>query len=854
MLIRPRINALLTKAIENPVTFIKAGEGCGKSTAVRNFLMQRKETAIWISLTSQDNDPEFFWENVCKTIYTVNREAALILRDIGFPVSKSQIMGCFSAFDGSAITGEKYIIVAEDLHNVHDPRVLMTVRQLINNLPARHKCILTSRQESRLNLINLLSKGLLSMLSTEELHFTHEEIRDFFVLKHITITEEEAALMLKDTEGWVLAISLISEDMYKNKKKYNSAIMGKGIKNILEDDFFTHLPDYLKYMLTIASLFESWPMEALEKIALSFNVKLPEDEELEKDLGSLSPLVRYDPYIQGLKIQNVYLELLRSKQNILSHEEIKDACTIKANWCLDNRLWTDAAVNFGRAHDYEGLIKSIYSFPRLMSYGTASLFLDIIEELRKNKYTLKDNDSFLFLNYAVRAALLLNIGRYEDSKNVLEECISFSNTQLLRDDKKESANLLLYFTYSSLATLSILSHLYNKDILKAAEFFKKGNEYLEQIKNLRPDPKAKINIPSYINLIGKDPKTGEYEKFIDKLSECIPYTTQQNYISGSLLGMDNLCRGELAFFTGDLVLAEQQLREGIIKTRGTRQYEAEAKALFYLLRICLGNGDTEGCMEVWEQMETQLLLDDNPNRYALFDIMSGWLYAHLGETERIASWLKEEYEDSGLNLTLCNFEFMVKAKYLYGIKHYKKALLFLQSESIEKSLGLFHLGILELKLLEASSFLKLGMEDKALKTLKEAYVTGNTNYSFEMPFIELGEDMRDLCRITINKDKALIPVKWLENIRNKSSVYTKKLSRVIDHYREKEGKAHRPVLLNVETEILDKMSKGYTREQIAQELSLSINTVKNTIKTIYTKLGALNQADAVRIALKGNLI
>jgi LuxR family maltose regulon positive regulatory protein len=47
--------------------------------------------------------------------------------------------------------------------------------------------------------------------------------------------------------------------------------------------------------------------------------------------------------------------------------------------------------------------------------------------------------------------------------------------------------------------------------------------------------------------------------------------------------------------------------------------------------------------------------------------------------------------------------------------------------------------------------------------------------------------------------------------------------------------------------MLQYLSQGMTREEIADFLSLSVNTVKSAIQNIYSKLGAVNKADAVRI-------
>jgi LuxR family maltose regulon positive regulatory protein len=49
-------------------------------------------------------------------------------------------------------------------------------------------------------------------------------------------------------------------------------------------------------------------------------------------------------------------------------------------------------------------------------------------------------------------------------------------------------------------------------------------------------------------------------------------------------------------------------------------------------------------------------------------------------------------------------------------------------------------------------------------------------------------------------------------------------------------------------EILTGLSQGLTREELAENGDISINTVKSVIKNVYNKLGAVNRADAVRIA------
>ena len=57
-----------------------------------------------------------------------------------------------------------------------------------------------------------------------------------------------------------------------------------------------------------------------------------------------------------------------------------------------------------------------------------------------------------------------------------------------------------------------------------------------------------------------------------------------------------------------------------------------------------------------------------------------------------------------------------------------------------------------------------------------------------------------------------------------------------------------------EMEVLDLLAEGLANKQIALELSISEHTVKFHVSSIYTKLGATNRTEAVRIGARLGLI
>jgi LuxR family maltose regulon positive regulatory protein len=133
-----------------------------------------------------------------------------------------------------------------------------------------------------------------------------------------------------------------------------------------------------------------------------------------------------------------------------------------------------------------------------------------------------------------------------------------------------------------------------------------------------------------------------------------------------------------------------------------------------------------------------------------------------------------------------------------------------------------------------------------------------------MPFIELGEYMDSLANAILKSQgegsgdpesssgDGEIPRSWLQTIRKKASAYAKKRAFVAAQYSDQAASS--PDFSTWELEILNSLSQGRTSEAIAADMHISVNMVKSAIRSVYTKLGAANRADAIRIATEKNLL
>jgi LuxR family maltose regulon positive regulatory protein len=120
--------------------------------------------------------------------------------------------------------------------------------------------------------------------------------------------------------------------------------------------------------------------------------------------------------------------------------------------------------------------------------------------------------------------------------------------------------------------------------------------------------------------------------------------------------------------------------------------------------------------------------------------------------------------------------------------------------------------------------------------------------------------MRTLAGAVLQEGSAAIPREWLEKIQRGASAYARKLFVISEQYdpaaknRKHSGQISGVRLSPRERKLLTGLSQGLTRNELAEDNAISGNTVKSVIRNLYNKLGAINQADAVRIAASLGLL
>jgi LuxR family maltose regulon positive regulatory protein len=824
---RPRIDRLLETALQHSIVTVVAGAGYGKTQGVYAFLHKCKIRTVWLQFSERDNQVSRFWENFTQAVASLDTASADKLRETGFPETEGQFDRYVLILKEDIVRDRKYVFVYDDFYLIQEKTVLRFIERSLSIPFSNSKSILISRTKPAINIDDFMVKGLLAQIIEDDLRFSQQEIIDYYRIQHIPISPETAADIYHDTEGWAFAIYLAGVSLKNGGIGYVRSFLKFNSFKFIEYALFTSLSPQLQKYLIRLSLIDHWPLAILHELAA--------DPGIIAEMKRISSFISFDAYQNSYRIHRLFLEYLQEKQGILSTQEKQEVYTIAARWCLENNLKIDAVTYYERTGNYQAIFDICFSFPQVMSFNTAAFFMEILKRAPADIYD-RYLDAFI-----IRPKLLISLNQFAETSAFLKTMKSIGESV----PASELTIGVLYVYYVMRGFWGLLSCIYTKRY-DFARYFKRAYEsFYGSLIKYELKGSHSVCLASHTCMVG-GPDKQDMEQYITEITHAVPYISA--IMQGCAYGMDDLALAELAYLKTDLGQSAHYAREALRKAHEKNQYQIANRALFFLLRIGLaqGNGtEIQGCLQ---QLKAQLLEKAFVDRQFLYDMVTGWFYTHIKQNHYVTSWLKNDFEEKDAHTFMYGMEILVKLKYQIAEQRYTAALAFLESQKQESGIWLFLFGKISLRILEAVCLYHCKEKHAGIRALEEAYRLAAPN-ALDMPFIELGNEMRTLMNLALQDKTCAIPKEWLKKIRGSAATYAKKWFSLGKSYQALPApEAPYGTLSAQEQKILISLSQGLTREEMAKAADLSINTVKSVIKSVYTKLGALNQADAIRIA------
>jgi len=827
---RPRLNSLFMQAIKYPLVMVYAGAGYGKTSAVHDFTQQYQMDTAWIQLSERDNVGARFWENYTHTLSQINKPFAIAIKKLGFPETKDKL-NQYTALVRHHAEMKWRIIVMDDFHFIKDPAILRFVEHAFFNMPHGSSLFLISRSTPHISASSLVSRDRVFNVSEEELKFTQDELAQYFRRFNISLLPESLHEIMQDTEGWAFAINLIVRS-YRKAPGYLGYLrnaMKTNIFQLMEKEIWDAISERLQLFLIRLSLIGHLSVALIELLAEG-------DKELISELEGQSAYVRRDSYINAYLIHPLFLEFLAAKQALLSEDEKRQTYAIAGKWCNTHGFKIDSLSYYEKIGDYESIANMFIGSQSQIPFDVACYTAAIFQRTQLEVF-----DTVLFLA-SIHIRTIMSQGNWKDAIALAEYYEArYLKLHLDEEFKRLTLSSIYYCWGMSRMLMCLLDDIYDFD-----RYFKKVDECFPE----PVDPGKLINKnPSgpWICAVGSSRK-GAPEEYLAAIKRSTLYLSRC-YI-GLRSGKEELAQIELMFYKGNINAAEDYITQSLGIARKVRQFGVVHRALFYTLRIAVFQGNFQRAAQAIKDMKTNLGEAEYFNRFADYDITLCWYYCIMGLPEKAPDWLKENFMPYPFAGFIENYANLIKARYCYKTRNYSPLLVYIK-EMRQRESYLF--GRVEMLAMESCIYHKMNDRKKSCAVLKEAYETAAPN-NLLMPFIELGKDMRTLTTFALKVSARGIPKSWLKMINRKASTYAKRLAHIIARYKQASGITDGVAVSQRESEILADLTHGLSRSEIAANRSLSINTVKMVINNVYSKLGAENLADAIRIATERKII
>jgi len=268
-LMRPRLVAQLDDGLDFPLTLICTPAGFGKTTLLSTWFEQLKHRAngaavrtAWYSLDEGDNDLQVFLRYlvtaVSRAYPNTCGETLELLRAPLQP--QARLLNTAFVNDLESLPGP-LVLVLDDYHAADAEPVHELLRELCRHWPRPLHLILTSRKDPPLPIARLRAQNFVHDIRTRDLRFSADETRAYLATNLNASLSDDALTQLHErTEGWIAGLHLAALSLAASDDPEQAVEQLGGtdifIASYLVDEVLGQQPPGIRDLLLVTSLFE----------------------------------------------------------------------------------------------------------------------------------------------------------------------------------------------------------------------------------------------------------------------------------------------------------------------------------------------------------------------------------------------------------------------------------------------------------------------------------------------------------------------------------------------------------------------------------------------------------------------
>ena len=874
---RPHLIEKLNQGLEAKLTLISAPAGFGKTTLLSQFLHEKCEYPVaWLSLESEDNDLTRFLSYLAASLGTLKegiQEAVLSLLRLNQPPEPNTIMT--SLINELVDTfPAPFILVLDDYHVIRSPEIHEVFLFLIEHLPPQMHLVILSRENPPFPLARLRVRNQFTEIRADDLRFSHDESALFLnQIMGLDLTKKDVMTLETRTEGWIAGLQMAAISMQGRKdirsflqtfSRSNRFIFDYLIEEVLEEQ-----PSNIQNFLLKTS--------TLDRMCASLCNAITENNDSQRILQELDRanlfVVPLDNQHRWYRYHHLFIDLLRQQLRIRHPHRISELHHQASNWYQDNQLIGEAVHHALVVNDYEKVAKLVeksvfegIEHPEFLNLDNwlGSLPDGIMRSkpwlsiayasilVRKHQFEKAE----LHLNNADRslesqtisleqrqyiqsyaAAIRADLAKLDGD---IDQVISWANQalRLLPEKEKRLRGTVLSLLGTALQRLGKFD--------AAAQALSEGIIYSKAAGDLQS------TIEVFGDLAGFFVERGQLHEAFSTCQEAFEFV-ESSFGKG---GRNPLGAAYIYFRLSTILRHWNNLDSSLLYAKKTieinKQWGFESRLSLINLAIAHQTvGKKEDAMQAIQQAEAIAMKESS---FWIADVQSvrALLWLEQGNLNAAVKWAQE----SGLDVN-DDIQFQKQRIYLTLAQVYlaqgqqgnvgmlDKALRLLSRLQTLLETASAQAYVLQILILQALAYQAQKKSKQALRTIERALSLGESG-GYIYVFLREGAPMKKLLEQITRQETPHPYTRQLLNTFDSIS------HDVVSH--ERASKNLVDPLTKREEEVLKLLSTEISIPGIADELVISVDTVRTHVKRIYSKLDAHSRFEAVSKAREIHLL
>lgn len=865
LLPRLRLIQRVNESRSRKCTLISAPAGYGKTTLTRIWAEQARQPVAWLTLEETDNDPVRFWNYVIAALQTIHASIGhRILPQFQTTTSLPLEALLTSLINDLASLSQPFTFILDDYHCIRESAIHQSLRFFLDRLPPSLHLMIMTRTDPPLGLAHRRAQRELIELRSADLCFTLEETQQLLKQELTSpIAPSQIETLYALTEGWPAALQLAilflrgATDLSQAIAEFTGS--HHYIMDYLIDEVLAHQPKTVRTFLLSTALLDRLTGDLCNALTGSSH-----GQEMLEQLESANLfLLPLDAHRHWYRYNHLFAHALRKRAiRELGQEQYTHVYRLASAWYEQHGFLHEAIEAALMAADYTNVIR-IFATPLLSpvlslmlagQYHTISRWLrqlpeDVLRDLpgsytalawvyllagqhKEMQESLRKAEQFF-----TRSGNRIELGRLTSMRAMLA-CFQFIDEGAINLGQEALALLPEDFLGArGIATISLgLGYCLQGEVILAKRTLIEARLISEQTGNTSITAGCALLSGTVLMLQGKLTQAiTHYQQVIDDQQTWVPFASEALLRIAALL-----------FERNDLSAATMYVERALRFGQQRKETFLIARCMLLQARILQASGEPSEQIE--EAFIRAVVLARQSQHSYLLDLVYAyqarwWLAA--GNKEATQQWFTT-YSPISEEIPTYKQEVIALTAVRVLIARGDSAA---SQQILERWSALAHTqgrvgSQIEMLLLRSRAADAQSLITKAVSYVQQALLLAEDGQYVQV-FVEEGASIKrllSLLQLQWSKQNNYaylgglinaIPSKPLEYQSTSSSI---KLLPLLDPLSPREYA------------VLRLLAAGLSAREIADELTVSLNTIKTQLKSVYRKLNATSRQEALACA------